>query len=82
MELYICYVNNDKQTHNDMTTSNPIQAAVQAKSTDMLFSCMAVFEKKGSMNLSDDEFTVEGYMLAELADRGFEKWVDAYVEKM
>lgn len=70
------------QKHNDMTTSNPIETAIQAKSTDMLFSCMAIFEKKGSMNLSDDEFTVEGYMLMELSKRGFEKWVDAYLEKM
>jgi hypothetical protein len=73
---------NNAQNTATMTASNPIQAAVQAKSTKMLFSCMAVFEKKGSMNLDQDEFTVEGYMLAELADRGFEKWVDAYVEKM
>ena len=70
------------QKHNDMTTSNPIETAIQAKSTDMLFSCMAIFEKKGSKNLTDDEFTVEGYMLMELSKRGFEKWVDAYVEKM
>ena len=76
------YTIRNAQTKAAMNAINPIQAAVQAKSTDMLFSCMAIFEKKGSMNLSADEFTVEGYMLAELADRGFEKWVDAYVEKM
>ena len=76
------YTIRNAQNKATMTASNPIQAAVQAKSTKMLFSCMAVFEKKGSMNLDQDEFTVEGYVLAELADRGFDKWVDAYVEKM
>ena len=80
--LYICYVNNDKQTHNDMTTPCPVYTAVNVKSTEMIFDCMAIFEKKGSMNLTQDEFFVEGTMLQVLSERGFEKWVEAYVDRM
>lgn len=82
MMSYICYVNNDKQTHKDMTTPCPVYTAVNAKSTEMIFSCMAIFEKKGSMNLSQDEFFVEGTMLQVLSERGFEEWTEAYVERM
>ena len=82
-ELYICYVNNDKQTHNDMKhIINPIEAAVQTKSTGTIMDCLAIFEKKGTFELSPEEFQVEGYMLQELTKRGFAKWVDAYVERM
>ena len=48
----------------------------------MIFSCMAIFEKKGSMNLSQDEFFVEGTTLQVLSERGFEEWTEAYVERM
>jgi len=81
--LYICYVNNDKQTRNDMKhISNPIEAAVQTKSTGMIMDCLAIFEKKGTFELTPEEFQVEGYMLQVLNNRGFEKWVEAYVERM
>ena len=79
--LYICYVNNDKQTHNDMNNC-PVYTAVNAKSTEMIFSCMAIFEKKGSMSLTQDEFFVEGTMLQVLSERGFDEWTTAYVERM
>ena len=81
--LYICYVNNDKQTHNDMNhISNPIEAAVQTKSTGIIMDCLAIFEKKGTFKLTPEEFQVEGYMLQVLNQRGFEKWVEAYVDRM
>ena len=81
--LYICYVNNGKQTHDDMKhISNPIEAAVQTKSTGMIMDCLAIFEKKGSFKLSPKEFEVERYMLQVLNQRGYEKWVEAYVDRM
>jgi len=43
---------------------------------------MEIFEKKGSMNLSQDEFFVEGTMLQVLCERGFEQWTNSYVERM
>jgi len=70
------------QNNNDMTTPCPVYTAVNANTTDMIFSCMAIFEKKGWKNLSQDECYVEGTMLEVLAERGFEEWTDAYVERM
>ena len=60
----------------------PVYTAVNAKSTEMIFSCMAIFEKKGFVNLSQDECYVEGTMLEVLHERGFEEWTDAYVDRM
>ncbi len=65
-----------------MTTACPVYTAVNAKTTKMIFSCMEIFEKKGSMNLSQDEFFVEGTMLQVLCERGFEQWTNSYVERM
>jgi hypothetical protein len=63
------------------STPCPVKTAVEAKSTEMIFKCLAIFEAKGTMNLTDDEFYVEGSMLEVLSDRGFDAWTEAYVER-
>ncbi|MCP4479071.1 MAG: hypothetical protein GY818_13380 [Planctomycetaceae bacterium] len=66
-----------------MTTPTPcpVKTACESKSTEMLKQCLSIFEKKGTMNLTQDEFFVEGTMLEVLCDRGYAKWADAYVER-
>ena len=61
------------------TTPCPVKTACKAKTTDMLKQCLAIFEAKGMMNLTEDEFRVEGVMLEVLCDRGLEEFCDAYV---
>ena len=60
---------------------NPVKTACESHGTEMLKECLAIFEKKGIMNLTQDEFTVQGTMLEVLCDRGHAKWADAYVER-
>ncbi len=61
------------------TTPCPIKKACEAKTTEMLKQCLAIFEKKGAKNLSKDEFWVESIMLDVLYSRGLEDFCDAYI---
>ena len=63
-------------------TKNPVEAKVATLTTKMILDCLAIFATKGYKNLTEDEYMVEGAMVMELYDRGFEKLADAHVEKM
>ena len=61
--------------------NNPVRARLATCSTKMLNDILKQFNAKGgTAALTEEEFLIEGEVILELLERGFEKMVEKYMD--